>query len=236
MLFYIFSIANRPELQPFDDGKVITLLTINIEAGDGDVELLVQNMLAANADILILLEATAQVRQRIIASNQYPYELDCTGRCDVVGFSKYQVTRSARHDLANIWNAPRYGEMAVKIDERTSATIAIAHLTKAWVPQSIFEPRQLHQHLKSITGPLIIAGDFNAAPWNLRVRQIAEENGLYFRALPPATWPVRAKQFGIPIDHVGARGGVDILSLEGWDGAIHSNHRGLLAEIKIRSK
>lgn len=237
MAFYIVSLLKQPEMITFKDGRVIRVLSANIESYvGGDMEPLANNVKLADPDVVILLEANNAIKQLISSSGIYPYELPCGQVCDLVAFSKFPIKESSRAKLISIWPSPRYGQVTIEIDEKTSATVVPVHLTKAWVPQSIFEPRRLQALLAQIDGPLIIAGDFNAAPWSLRMRQVADDNDIYFKRLSPATWPVRARQFGIPIDHIGVRTGAEILSLEGWDGAIDSNHRGLLAEIKIRSK
>ncbi|MNT99439.1 hypothetical protein D3C72_2422850 [compost metagenome] len=49
----------------------------------------------------------------------------------------------------------------------------------------------------------------------------------------PATWPIRAGRFGVPIDHVYVRPPLKIRSLRRLADAYGSNHYGLLAEIAM---
>ena len=81
--------------------------------------------------------------------------------------------------------------------------------------------------------PMVVAGDFNAAPWSLRMRRIQREQDLRFAAWPVPTWPAGAGGLGVPIDHVLVRGGAGIARLEPWGADLGSNHRGLIAGIDL---
>ncbi|MGO8411501.1 hypothetical protein ACC775_38185, partial [Rhizobium ruizarguesonis] len=49
----------------------------------------------------------------------------------------------------------------------------------------------------------------------------------------PATWPIRAGAFGIPIDHVFTRAPMRLKSVRRIENGFGSNHFGLMAEFVI---
>ncbi len=81
--------------------------------------------------------------------------------------------------------------------------------------------------------PTILVGDFNAAPWSRRIRQIEKTFGLRHAPFPIATWPVEAGFLGIPIDHILLRGGTAFVEIAPWGAELGSNHRGLRATITL---
>jgi endonuclease/exonuclease/phosphatase (EEP) superfamily protein YafD len=82
--------------------------------------------------------------------------------------------------------------------------------------------------------PLVLMGDFNAAPWSRRMRQVEQKHGLRHAPFPVATWPVEAGPFGLPIDHVLVRGRAELVSVDPWGAHLGSNHRGLKAKLALQ--
>src|SRR5690606_5635313 len=95
-----------------------------------------------------------------------------------------------------------------------------------------FEVAAISRVLNAIEGPVVLAGDFNAAPWTAPLRQLGQQQQLASGPWPPATWPVRLGPLGVPIDNMFTRGGAQLLSLRAGDN-IGSNHRPLWAEIGL---
>jgi endonuclease/exonuclease/phosphatase (EEP) superfamily protein YafD len=65
------------------------------------------------------------------------------------------------------------------------------------------------------------------------MRRFLSNTDLASAGFEPATWPIRAGVFGLPIDHVYARAPLKIKSLTRIADALGSNHYGLIAEIAI---
>jgi endonuclease/exonuclease/phosphatase (EEP) superfamily protein YafD len=66
------------------------------------------------------------------------------------------------------------------------------------------------------------------------VRQLEAETGMRGPRWPPATWPVWAGPFGVPIDQLLVRGGVGVVRMKGFGAGLGSNHRGFVADLAIR--
>ena len=96
----------------------------------------------------------------------------------------------------------------------------------------IFE--KLGALIAGLDGPVIVLGDFNASPYTPVYRDFVEVAGLAtFRHLP-ASYPARLGGFGVPIDHVLARGArvTELYALP----SIGSDHRPLAATIILSAE
>lgn len=113
-------------------------------------------------------------------------------------------------------------------------TIVAAHLSKPYFDGMAFvELRQLQEALSGIDGPVVLSGDFNAAPWADAMVELAKQADLLPPSWAPATWPVPLGDLGIPIDNMFTRGPARIASLGAIPGAMGSNHRGLRARVDL---
>ncbi|ETX15954.1 hypothetical protein OCH239_12030 [Roseivivax halodurans JCM 10272] len=114
--------------------------------------------------------------------------------------------------------------------------IVAAHLVKPWylsvaAGEASYAARILKRGPRQ--RPLLVVGDFNAAPWSRRVRSFEETHGLRHPPRPVGTWPASLGNFGVPIDHMLVRRGVRFAWQKAWGGHLGSNHRGLLAGIAL---
>lgn len=235
-LTHIYLIVPQIHGVKVEQGQELSLLVANIEGGKGaNHEDIFSNIAKTDPDIVFIMESNPTLIELIVQSNQFQYQLPCTlPRCDNHVFSKYPITSSERVKLLQIWPSPRLAVLKLALPEEAELSLFLAHLTKAWIPDSEFERARLLNRLEKLDGPLAIAGDFNAAPWSAQMRQFKTASSVHFRTLSPATWPSEFGAFGIPIDHVGVRGDVELVSLEPWLGASRSNHRGLLAKLRVK--
>src|SRR5690606_30148579 len=113
-------------------------------------------------------------------------------------------------------------------------TVVGIHLSKPYFDNaSLIEIQQLRRALAEIEGPVILAGDFNAAPWSEPLDFLARDQGLAPPPSHPATWPVRAGMFGVPIDNMFTRGSAQIMEIEAGADSFGSNHRYLLARVGL---
>ena len=190
---------------------------------------------AAGADVVILAEAAA-LREAVAGlGDLYPYRLGCAtrGRCGLILLSRFPLAKARFRDFPA--GPERMVRVALDVPGHGAVELAGIHQTKPWYLGLIGgEAEAVKWGLWSARArPLVVAGDFNAAPWSLRMRRIRAEQGLGFAARPVPTWPARAGRFGVPIDHVLVRGGASIARLVPWGADLGSNHRGLIAEIDL---
>ena len=112
-------------------------------------------------------------------------------------------------------------------------TLVGLHMVKPWffgITES--EEWKLMYVLHRISGPLVLMGDLNAAPWSRRVHLLARRCALATPRLPRPTWPAGAGWFGLPIDHVLVRE-ARLTGLDRFGAGLGSNHLGLLARISL---
>jgi endonuclease/exonuclease/phosphatase (EEP) superfamily protein YafD len=165
------------------------------------------------ADLMILLETRPENIAGLDATG-LPYRTSCQGRffaCSATLLSRHPFLEEGR-DLCAIAVAA-----TVQTPQLERITLVGVHLNRPW-PDSARHQHQmacLAQEVAALRaqGPVLIAGDFNAAPWSFALRRMdAQLPGFsrITRAMP--TWPAggaRISRFGVPtpgallpIDHV----------------------------------
>ncbi|BDA83745.1 endonuclease/exonuclease/phosphatase [Aureimonas sp. SA4125] len=115
-----------------------------------------------------------------------------------------------------------FGAFAAKrIDfNGTQVVIGSQHLRWPWPGRQWRQVKALAPKLAGLGDPLIIAGDFNSAPWTASMRAMAAASNT--RVIPGIgpTWFLEfmpsffARTIGLPIDNVLASDGISILSVE----------------------
>ena len=221
-----------------------------VATGDGDLRLLwfnvwgetatsperiVAAIRASGADVVMLAEAAPLRAAAAGLADLYPYRLGCAeaGPCGLLLLSRVPVGQGRFNDFPSGPDRMVRGLLAVP----GHGTVALAgiHETKPWyLGLTGGESEAVRWGLRwNKALPMVVAGDFNAAPWSLRMRRLQREHGLGFAVWPVPTWPVPAGRFGVPIDHVMVRGGPAIIRLLPWGADLGSNHRGLIAEITL---
>jgi endonuclease/exonuclease/phosphatase (EEP) superfamily protein YafD len=103
-------------------------------------------------------------------------------------------------------------------------TVASIHLHWPWPYRQPEQSADLAERLSRLPGRVILAGDFNAAPWSVSVARLASAiRGRPARGLR-ITFDRRRPLFpGLPLDHVLASSGIDIAARRG--GHHGSDHR-----------
>lgn len=134
-----------------------------------------------------------------------------------------------------------FGAFAAKrIDfNGTQVVIGSQHLRWPWPGRQWRQVAALGPKLAGLGDPLIIAGDFNSAPWTASVRAMAAASDT--RIIPGIgpTWFSKllpsflARSIGLPIDNVLASDGIEIVSVERTE-ATTSDHLPLLVTFTPR--
>lgn len=196
-------------------------------------------IVASGADIVVLGEALAATRPgaRAVLDRHFPQRAGCTAperRCDLVVLARDPAVRI---ELRRIGRADEARLAVIGIpgaDGTPALTLVAVHLVKPWFFGFIEgDGWALRRALAGIKGPVVVVGDFNAAPWSGGVQALIADCALAPVRRPVATWPEAAGRFGVPIDLMLLGGGATASDPEPWGDGLGSNHRGLLAGIAL---
>jgi endonuclease/exonuclease/phosphatase (EEP) superfamily protein YafD len=214
---------------------LLRMLTFNLlQSNMGSGRRIASFIENSGADIVLIMEAGPIKPFAVEIARTYPYRTECTGRgaCDVFLLSKTPLIDPQVRSMSRIWDNRLI--VAGTVIGGQEITVVGAHMTKpyfddfaedeAFVMGSIISRRE---------GPLVLAGDFNAAAWSYNIDRLARAQKLVPPPYYPATWPVRLGPFGVPIDNMWTRGPLYISSIEALPDAMGSNHRGLMAELSL---
>lgn len=218
------------------DADPVRVLSYNILAGNRRASDAVDYIIDSAPDIAVIMEAPGIQSYFSRLAEHYPYRAGCDDRatCDLAIFSRTPISRTIVEQLE--FNRERLILIETEIRGRP-LTVVGAHLTKPYFDGSASaELRKISRYLLWPEGPVVLAGDFNAAPWSDDIRMFLDRSDLVAAPFPyPATWPVRTGPLGLPIDNIFTKGGAIIQSIEAMSDPIGSNHRGLVADIGLPS-
>lgn len=213
----------------------LRVLWFNVQADtQTPPSVIAQAVAESGADVAMLTEAAPLRSEFPGLEAVYPYRLGCRGRdCETVILSRLPFEAEVIRDLGQP-KPERLLSVQLSLGAERSVSMLATHLAKPWFYGWIEHDRWfVLDQLSRTAGPLVVAGDFNAAPWSQRMAFYFDEAGLVPPRRPVATWPVWLGRFGVPIDHILLRGGARLVSLAPWGGDLGSNHRGVFAEIAV---
>lgn len=219
-------------------GEAVTLLHANVWQHNPSMDAFVALVREQPADVVVVLErnefqgyAWAEA-----LADRFPRRLTCgEADCGNSILSRWPLERlgvvtSPWHDRPD---NPSY--LAARVHRPQGAfTLVTAHLGQPF-DQAIQDAQAewLVARLRELPGPVILSGDFNAAPWSPLIRRIMAGGGLSRLSTTGPTWPSWALPIGIPIDHVlGGTGSVGAKDAQVL-GDIGSDHRPVLVTFTI---
>lgn len=189
-------------------------------------------IIAADPDVVAVAESAAIESVLPRLSEHFPYDLCPAVRCSETVLSK-KPFEPVDQEATQLWRGD-YHAISLPVADGRKLTLVALHKTKPWEGGRIYaENLDLQRRLNAISGPLVVMGDFNAAPWSQGSRRLIDATGIRAPRVPVATWPVEAGKLGVPIDNVFVRGGARLVTLAPFGDDLGSNHRGLLADITI---
>ena len=207
------------------EGHPFTVAHFNVLASNHQYDPVIRQVLASDADLLSFQEVAPhwadQLTQHLC--DQYPYYHVVTDPWDTRGiaiFSRYPLKNVQTHYWVNAPNITGDIDLTGSIartassDEETAipSEDTIVHFVASHTlsPRSESRYRRRNRHiqqiadyLKSVDGPVLAIGDYNAVPWNPFIVAMKQEARLHDsrRAFTP-TYPSRLQDGGLPIDYV----------------------------------
>lgn len=189
-------------------GPTLSLYSANVLWENEDVAAIAASVRDADADVVILIElgnGPAGRIEEILAAYPHRVGSPAIGR----GGKPARSVIASRFPLTEIPDRPD-GLHAVGAAVRTPLgpmNILGVHLTRPWPFQyqwgQISQTMALSEVRRDLTGPVIVAGDFNAVSSARIGRQVQAEVGVIPAPGFPGTWPTSIPAFaGITIDQV----------------------------------
>lgn len=217
----------------------VTLLWFNmLQENQIAPDVLATALLDSGADVIAIGESRNAAALPDLLADQYPYSLRCSSvtleTCGILLLSRLPFDGARQRDLPS--GRKRFTRLRLSVPDREPLNLIFMHMVKPWyLGMAAAEREALDAALGGPKDlPLVLMGDFNAAPWSRRMRQVEQKHGLRHAAFPVATWPVEAGPFGLPIDHVLVRGRAELVSVDPWGAHLGSNHRGLKAKLALQ--
>ena len=192
-----------------------------------------ERLLAEDPDVIILAEPKPFRMRPNPLEASHPYTLGCTQLCELFILSKVPFAEPLLTELGPLFE-DRLAKVELTLNGSVPFSLSVAHMSKPWyIGLTEREDHRLDEHISAQTGPHILIGDFNAAPWSHRIKRRISQSTLRGVRTPIGTWPVTLGRFGIPIDQVFVANGAQVVSAVPWGHDLGSNHLGLLVDLHI---
>ena len=236
--------------------KTLRVMSYNIHVGIGmdkklDLERIAEVINHENPDIVGLQEVDRGVKRtegkdeiaelaRLTRMDfSFAHNLDYQGgQYGVAILSRHLIQRADHQKYENKRESERRGMLRVEIEfDRKKLNFATTHLDYQFEDGRLFETEQLLQLMDNVSGPLIVAGDFNDEPsgsaYKLMLSKFqdgwiqakAKGEGLTY----PADKPVKR------IDYIFVRATDRIRVKKAWVvQTLASDHLPLMAEVEVR--
>ncbi len=218
-----------------DTLATIKLLSFNVLA-NRDARDAADFIVSQAPDIAVIMETPGIEPYLDQIATVLPYRLGCekSASCDTTVFSRTPLTNTRMIKMPPFFRE-RLAVISTEIDGVPLSVVGI-HLSKPYFDEAAWlELWSANKALESLTGRVIVAGDFNAAAWSDELVRFSDAAGLVPPPSHPSTWPVRAGDLGVPIDNMFTRGDLLIEQIEAPVDSYGSNHRPLVAQVSLRA-
>lgn len=190
-----------------------TLVQLNLSFRNGNVRDAIRMIREKDADVVTLQEVSSFVWVEVARLFQdYPHHVVCQyGRVGAVAVFSRLPFASDHEKRRGCVVGEGLGWVRVMVGNRP-VTVASVHLTWPFPFGQNAQVDRLEAHLQALPHPVVVGGDFNAAPWSHSVNRVGEAAGasvveglrltLY---RPSLKW---VPGLGLPIDHILAAPGM----------------------------
>lgn len=203
--------------------RAVRVAHFNLFFKNDDLDAIEKEVLRLDADIISLVEFTEGKRPLLDRLRvRYPYQAECSvvWNCHLAIFSKYPLSAV---QAKSQWEGPPFISAQVG-GALQGLTVYGVHTTR--FPHSRAQLAQvtaLVKSMESVSGKLLVMGDFNATPYSRVTSIVAEGLGLdRLTSLP--TWPSTVEVPQLAIDHIFASRGTRVLAGQQIGYASGSDH------------
>jgi endonuclease/exonuclease/phosphatase (EEP) superfamily protein YafD len=189
--------------------KPIRAMLMNLNAGNGNTEQVLEAIRAANPDLLLLEEVTPKwAAELAVLNTTYPHRIaeprdNCFGimLLGKVPLEHGKVVEIGTSGVPSIIAKAYFPQGMISIIGTHPLPPAGAEYSKHRNSQL----KELSKHTSAQEHPVLLVGDLNTSPWSPHFRDLIKETGLKnsmqgFGFQP--TWPSNNGFLRIPLDHV----------------------------------
>ncbi len=232
----VHSMQQTAELTSNSTAKPLRVMVFNLKETNQNHVAAIEHVLKADADIVCLLEPSEIWRLSLEPLRvRYPHRVEelRDGAFSIACYTRLPLKSSEVRRYTN-WGLP---VVLLNLDHLgTPLTFIGMHPLPPMGGEDARDWRdqlsQIGTLAASISGAVIVAGDFNATPWCEGMRLLRDKGGLQFRSVDPVwppTWGLNLPMM-IPIDHVLVKGGLTVQKrVIGPE--MGSDHRSVMVEI-----
>lgn len=192
---------------PDGAARVLRVATFNLWGkNDHHLNTVAEFLAETKADAVVLEEVRGHHADFLKSlAAQYPYQVGDNG---LAILSKHRILEDGRVDRGGqpFWMSLIIRWVKLEVDG-TAIELAGVHLARPFYPElQEADIVALATFVHERSGPLIVAGDFNMAPWTVKLKTFTKATGLgRFNTFYP-TWPMRWRSLPLlpvaPIDNV----------------------------------
>jgi endonuclease/exonuclease/phosphatase (EEP) superfamily protein YafD len=216
------------------NAPVFSVLFLNVWIRNDHLDQVAKLIHDRNADIVVLVEASPRLRDAIKdVAQAYPYHADCADNagCGTIILSRARLTPLdiSSYDVSTL---------SVQADlAGCQMPVTAVHLKRPFpfspVGDQLRQAVDVSNIVLAWSGPQLVMGDFNAAPWSPVMKTILQRSRLALLTGSGGTWPsVLPKQMRIPIDHMMAGRGLSFVSRE-LPAFVGSDHAPVFARVAV---
>ena len=227
---------------PYAGGQRIKVVTINLLHRAGNIDDVVALVRDEVPDLIFLQELSYGNRSILTRlRGSHPWQVSCIkddDGCDTAILSRFPWNRTGGKRLPDRTGSVAWASLGAKYGHLKVASV---HLRWPFFSDQDAQLRQVSASLPSHPGPVLLAGDFNAAAWSGVLRRFLRVTGLRPAGAFQPTWPVRSYRTHrdcilcfpqLQIDHVLVSPSIRVLSRRaGRD--VGSDHLPLFAELEL---
>lgn len=199
----------QPAAVALRDTRPVRVVSLNVHLHNDHVDAVLDYLRERRADVVALVEVhEAWAPALAELADRYPHQF-VRPRNDPFGVAILSAWPLFAPRAAHCGDAP-WPALVAEIDRDGGRfTMVVVH---PHPPLDAITDRQLNAHLRCVarlvaamSGPCVVAGDFNATPWSAPFRGFAAASGLVDsargRGIQP-TWHAGLWPLRIPIDHI----------------------------------
>jgi len=217
-------------------GPSLTVVQLNLSFRNRTPDAVADFIRGEAADIVTLQEVTGKtVRVIELLGKDYPYRIRCPFSSHVGGVAVLSRLRKAPGPSQGCVEGKGLAWLRVMAGGRP-VSVASMHLHWPYPFGQAPQIDRLEGRLRDIPRPVLVAGDFNAAPWSHAVSRIADATdttvagGLRFTFfMGTGRW---APSIAMPIDHILLPAGFSPAAIRAGPGP-GSDHRSVVARLAL---